>query len=124
MDKIIRVALTLLATMVLTSMFFTATDRKFVIVVGIFVSLFISVFVFYYKKTKLTVLNIMGWTCAIVLGFGHIYYLEHFFSVTSGLGGLICIIVILLLILHKPKRKLDIELAQRTEVLRREEKEW
>ena len=94
MDKIKRIVLTVMATAVFASMFFATTDSKIIIGIGIFVSLFISVFVFYYKKTKLTILNSIGWTCAIVLGFGHIYYPEHFLSVTSGLGGLIWIIVL------------------------------
>lgn len=105
MDKIIRIVLTVMITAVFASMFFTTTDSKIIIGTGIFVSISITIFVFYYKKTKLTRLNIIGWILAIILGFGHIHYPEQFLSVTSGLGGLISIVIMMLLILHKPKLK-------------------
>lgn len=107
MDKIIRIFFTVMVIMVFASMFFTATDSKVVMGIGIFVSIFISVFVFYYKNTKLTTLNSIGWILAIVLGIVHVYYPEQFSSVISGLGGLICIIIVMSLILHKPKHKLE-----------------
>lgn len=103
MDKIIRIVLTVMVTAVFASMFFATTDSKIIIGIGIFVSVFITILVFHYKKTKLTILNIIGWILAIILGFGHIPYPEQFSSVTGGLGGLISIVIMMLLILHKPK---------------------
>lgn len=53
-------------------------------------------------KKKRTI-NLIGWVLAIFLGIINVFYKEEFSIITTGLGGLICIILMLVLILYKPK---------------------
>lgn len=55
--------------------------------------------------TKTRIINLIGWAFAIFLTIGRVFFSEQFLWVSNGLGGLICLLIGMFLILYKSKPK-------------------
>ncbi|MDN3017145.1 hypothetical protein PH210_27765 [Paenibacillus sp. BSR1-1] len=53
---------------------------------------------------KLNKINVLGWFIIIFLGISEFFFKEELSMITSGLGGLICVIIGSTLIFYKGKK--------------------
>ena len=54
---------------------------------------------------RITIWNVIGWVFLIFLGVSKEFFYEQFSLITTGLGGLICLILALCMIFHEGKEK-------------------
>lgn len=54
---------------------------------------------------RITIWNVIGWVFLIFLGVSKEFFDEQFSLITTGLGGLICLILALCMIFHEGKEK-------------------
>lgn len=55
--------------------------------------------------SRITIWNVNGWGFLIFLGVSKAFFDEQLFLITTGLGGLICLILALCMIFHEGKEK-------------------
>lgn len=55
------------------------------------------------KKTQ--IINIIGWIFLIILSISKIFFSVEFSFITTGFGGLVCLIIGLFLSFYKPRSK-------------------
>ncbi|MBR3061664.1 MAG: hypothetical protein IKG65_04455 [Exiguobacterium sp.] len=55
--------------------------------------------------SRITIWNVIGWVFLIFLGVSKEFFDEQFSLITTGLGGLICLILALCMIFHEGKEK-------------------
>ncbi|WHY77323.1 hypothetical protein QNH20_25160 [Neobacillus sp. WH10] len=56
---------------------------------------------------KLNKFNVLGWVFIIFWGISEFFFREELSIITTGLGGLICLIIGMTLVLYKGKKGLD-----------------
>jgi hypothetical protein len=56
---------------------------------------------------KLSKINVLGWVIIIFLGINAFFFKEEMRLITTGFGGLICLIIGLTLVFYKRKKGLD-----------------
>lgn len=57
--------------------------------------------------SRITIWNVIGWVFLIFLGVSKAFFDEQLSLITTGLGGLICLILALCMIFHEGKEKLQ-----------------
>ncbi len=55
--------------------------------------------------SRITIWNVIGWVFLIFLGVSKAFFDEQLSLITTGLGGLICLILALCMIFHEGKEK-------------------
>lgn len=55
--------------------------------------------------SRITIWNVNGWGFLIFLAISKSFFSEQLFLITTGLGGLICLILALCMIFHEGKEK-------------------
>ena len=58
-----------------------------------------------YRMSRITIWNVIGWVFLIFLGVSKAFFDEQLSLITTGLGGLICLILALCMIFHEGKEK-------------------
>jgi len=64
-----------------------------------------SLYIGGYRMSRITIWNVIGWVFLIFLGVSKAFFDEQLSLITTGLGGLICLILALCMIFHEGKEK-------------------